>query len=399
MSDIANGGVGGVPAKIEGALGKAVPLVISFLANLLGLGGISDKIKSILKAVQAPINKALDFVIKGALKLAGPLIKGVKGIGAKVKEKISAGKAGTKGTRAREKTVQEIRARRQSSGVKSKREGIRKPSVLAKKVHSLIATSGPDAKLMIASEPKRAVATMKDELERAEKSNDQERVSAARALLDACSHLETRLNSAVKSSDDRAIAEARAEFGQVLGALKSYGRRFNRRGLVEAAELEEGSIRPYNLQPKGGKGKFEHEHIVPGALFAAWMGLERASGAISTMYKSMMTVTWKYKTARVKTANDAAKWNAMKVKRDEFLGRPDVAKQLKGSGKWKPGQILPNPPDVFGSLDDLKKDRVDASVTAAQQTGSKVTSSQIEATAAAQLLHLKALFRAMRGSG
>ena len=31
--------VGGVPAKIEAALGKAVPLVIAFLANLLGLGG------------------------------------------------------------------------------------------------------------------------------------------------------------------------------------------------------------------------------------------------------------------------------------------------------------------------------------------------------------------------
>ena len=87
VSDIANGGVGGVPAKIEAALGKAVPLVIAFLANLLGLGGISEKIKSILKAVQAPINKALDFVIKGALKLAGPLIKGIKGIGGKIKAK------------------------------------------------------------------------------------------------------------------------------------------------------------------------------------------------------------------------------------------------------------------------------------------------------------------------
>lgn len=97
VSDIANGGVGGVPAKIEAALGKAVPLVIAFLANLLGLGGISDKIKAILKAVQAPINKALDFVIKGALKLAGPLIKGIKGIGGKMKAKIAAGKAWVKG--------------------------------------------------------------------------------------------------------------------------------------------------------------------------------------------------------------------------------------------------------------------------------------------------------------
>lgn len=103
VTDIANGGVGGVPAKIEAALGKAVPLVIAFLANLLGLGGISDKIKSILKAVQAPINKALDAVIKGALKLAGPLIKGIKGIGAKVKAKVLGGDDSPEGKQKRQR--------------------------------------------------------------------------------------------------------------------------------------------------------------------------------------------------------------------------------------------------------------------------------------------------------
>ena len=101
VSDIANGGVGGVPAKIEAALGQAVPLVIAFLANLLGLGGISEKIKSILKAVQAPINKALDFVIKGALKLAGPLIKGIKGIGSKIKAKVMGGDDSPEGKQKR----------------------------------------------------------------------------------------------------------------------------------------------------------------------------------------------------------------------------------------------------------------------------------------------------------
>lgn len=101
ISDIAHGGVGGVPAKIEAALGKAVPLVIAFLANLLGLGGISDKIKSILKAVQAPINKALDAVIKGALKLAAPLLKGIRGIGAKVKAKVLGGDDSPEGKQKR----------------------------------------------------------------------------------------------------------------------------------------------------------------------------------------------------------------------------------------------------------------------------------------------------------
>ena len=43
------------------------------------------------------MNKALDFVIKTGLKLAGPIIRGVKGISGKVKAKVAAGKAWVKG--------------------------------------------------------------------------------------------------------------------------------------------------------------------------------------------------------------------------------------------------------------------------------------------------------------
>jgi hypothetical protein len=47
-------------------------VVISFLASLLGLGGFSDKIKQIVKAVQAPINKAIDWLLKTVVK---PVVK------------------------------------------------------------------------------------------------------------------------------------------------------------------------------------------------------------------------------------------------------------------------------------------------------------------------------------
>jgi hypothetical protein len=101
VKDIADGGGGGVPAKIEGALAQAVPIVISFLASLLGLGGIGAKIKSILDAVRTPVGKAVDAVINGALKLAKPIIDaakklakgakdGMKKLGKKAKEKIKA---------------------------------------------------------------------------------------------------------------------------------------------------------------------------------------------------------------------------------------------------------------------------------------------------------------------
>jgi hypothetical protein len=65
---IAKGNIGIVADRVEGALAKALPVAISFLASLLGLGGISDKIRSVIDTVRAPINKAVDFVVKGAIK-------------------------------------------------------------------------------------------------------------------------------------------------------------------------------------------------------------------------------------------------------------------------------------------------------------------------------------------
>jgi hypothetical protein len=44
------------------------------------------------------VNKAIDFVIKTGLKIAGPIIRGVAGISSKVKAKVAAGKAWVKGT-------------------------------------------------------------------------------------------------------------------------------------------------------------------------------------------------------------------------------------------------------------------------------------------------------------
>ena len=57
----------------------------------------AQKIRQIIETLQKPINKALDFVIKTGLKLAGPIIRGLKGISGKVKAKVAAGKAWVKG--------------------------------------------------------------------------------------------------------------------------------------------------------------------------------------------------------------------------------------------------------------------------------------------------------------
>lgn len=78
---VAGGNITAMADKIDGALSRALPVAIGFLASLLGLGGISEKIKSILQKVRAPIEKAIDAVINKAVSLVQ---KAGKWIGDKV---------------------------------------------------------------------------------------------------------------------------------------------------------------------------------------------------------------------------------------------------------------------------------------------------------------------------
>jgi hypothetical protein len=63
---VGGGAVGAMVTKIEQALVKALPVVIGFLASLLGIGGISEKVKAIIQKVRVPIEKAIDWVLKKA---------------------------------------------------------------------------------------------------------------------------------------------------------------------------------------------------------------------------------------------------------------------------------------------------------------------------------------------
>jgi hypothetical protein len=83
VESILNGGVGAVADLIEGTLAKTIPLLINLLADLLGLGGISEKIKEIIGKIQAPVNKGIDAIIAGALKIGKKLFSALLGNGSK----------------------------------------------------------------------------------------------------------------------------------------------------------------------------------------------------------------------------------------------------------------------------------------------------------------------------
>lgn len=90
VESIARGGVGAVAGLIEKTLAKAVPMVLGFLASLLGLGGISEKIKSILAKIQAPVGKVVDKVIGTIVKAGKKLWGKAKNLGGKIKDKAVA---------------------------------------------------------------------------------------------------------------------------------------------------------------------------------------------------------------------------------------------------------------------------------------------------------------------
>ncbi len=68
---IASGNVGAVAKSIENALGRAVPVLIGFLASLLGIGGLADKVLGVIRKIRQRIENAIvkfwNFV-KGKVK-------------------------------------------------------------------------------------------------------------------------------------------------------------------------------------------------------------------------------------------------------------------------------------------------------------------------------------------
>jgi hypothetical protein len=81
---IATGAIGGAISWIEKALASAIPVVIGFLARLLGLSGISEKIQGFIKKVQAKVDAAIDKVIAKIVAVVKKLVGKVKAGAAKV---------------------------------------------------------------------------------------------------------------------------------------------------------------------------------------------------------------------------------------------------------------------------------------------------------------------------
>jgi hypothetical protein len=121
VESIARGGAGAVAGLIERTLARALPMVLGFLASLLGLGGISEKIKSILEKVQAPVGKVIDTVV-------GTIVKAGKKVWSKLKGKK---KDGAPDTRTAQQKQQALAQAKQAADTEMRKPDATRQSVEA----------------------------------------------------------------------------------------------------------------------------------------------------------------------------------------------------------------------------------------------------------------------------
>jgi hypothetical protein len=74
IAAVAGGAIGGAAKLIEDALAKSLPIVIGFLANLLGIGDLAKKVQGIVEKIRAKIDQGIEWVIMKAKGVAGRLM-------------------------------------------------------------------------------------------------------------------------------------------------------------------------------------------------------------------------------------------------------------------------------------------------------------------------------------
>ena len=81
IAAIAAGNIGAAANRVEQTMGRMVPVIIGFLARLLGLGGISDTIRGLLARIRQPVDTALDRVVGWVVAQGRRLVGALTGTG------------------------------------------------------------------------------------------------------------------------------------------------------------------------------------------------------------------------------------------------------------------------------------------------------------------------------
>ncbi len=88
VADIAMGKLSKASQAVERAMAMTIPIILNFLARLIGLSGIGKAVSGIIKKIRKPIDKVVDKVIASVAKLARKLLKKGKALAKKGVQKV-----------------------------------------------------------------------------------------------------------------------------------------------------------------------------------------------------------------------------------------------------------------------------------------------------------------------
>jgi hypothetical protein len=111
--EIAGGAIGSATAKVEQSMAQAIPVILGFLAEQLGLGNVSDGIQKALNKIRKPIDKIVDRIVAWIADKAKRIINKIKKFLGKDKKKEEEEKDGIpdKNKSTNDNYVSEIRSR------------------------------------------------------------------------------------------------------------------------------------------------------------------------------------------------------------------------------------------------------------------------------------------------
>ncbi|WP_194976395.1 eCIS core domain-containing protein [Aquiflexum lacus] len=75
VANIARGSIGDAANYLENAMARAIPVIIGFLANQVGLRGLGEKVGEMIEALREKVNAAIDWLIDKALSAGGALMQ------------------------------------------------------------------------------------------------------------------------------------------------------------------------------------------------------------------------------------------------------------------------------------------------------------------------------------
>jgi hypothetical protein len=88
LKTIATGAISAAADYIDQAMSKSIPLIITFLAKLLGIDGVAGKIRQVVTKLRTPVDKAITFVVENLIKLAKAAWSGIKKGATAVKDAV-----------------------------------------------------------------------------------------------------------------------------------------------------------------------------------------------------------------------------------------------------------------------------------------------------------------------